>query len=300
MDDALHRELFSEASLASVDKEAHHVFCATDLLTGRHGYLSPRLIYSYDWGLGTPSPSLRLSTAVQASACFPGGFPPRRLSAGDLSTAPLNVPQVELIDGGVYDNMGDEWEFGWDEREGMLGADLRLRQGQPAGTLVVVNAGGVWRSSTLPSWGVRREISALSKCSGIQHAITTILRRRFLVRQFGTAADGDLMGVLVHIDQSPYRVPTKFKGSDRAEAAIAFLGRLQLSPDDGEALRDDSIRVATVLSPIEPDRAARLMWHGYLLTRINAHVVLGLGTIPADDGGDDWSLARFSTLIAES
>lgn len=296
LDAAMHRDLFDEALLQSVNQTAHHIFCTTDLLTGNHGYLSPRMSYSYRWGLGRPAATLRLSTAVQASACFPGGFPPRRLRANEISADPLAVDVVELIDGGVYDNMGDEWEFGWEDRQEKYGAKLATCQPERAGTLIVVNAGGVWKPSTLPSWGIRREVAALSICSGIQHAITTSLRRRFLVARFKKAGYGEMTGVLVHIDQSPRRVPESY-GGERASAALALLDRLGIDAVKGAAMRDSSSGVGTVLGPLGTDTAAALMWHAYLLTRINSYVILGVGPLPPN-APEDWKLARFTALAA--
>lgn len=303
VDAAMHRGLFGEALLPSVDRPAHHVFCATDLLTGNHGYLSPRMAYSYRWGLGRPAAALRLSTAVQASACFPGGFPPRRLRAAAISADPLEIDAVELIDGGVYDNMGDEWEFGWESRTARYGAALASLQPARAGTLIVVNAGGVWQPSALPSWGIRRELAALAKCSGIQHSITTSLRRRFLVERFSNAGDGGLTGALVHIDQSPRRVPERQRPNpacaERAGAALALLDRLGIDAATGDTMREFSTGVGTVLRPLGTETAAALMWHAYLLTRINVYVLLGLGSLPADAPGD-WQLERFTRLAGGS
>jgi hypothetical protein len=303
LDAAMHCDLFDEALLPSVDRSPHHVFCATDLLTANHGYLSPRIVYSYKWGLGVPAPSLRLSTAVQASACFPGGFPPRRLRRNEISTDPLKVDVVELIDGGVYDNMGDEWEFGWDAREDAYGPALAVYQPSRAGTLIVVNAGGVWRSVALPRWGIRREVASLSKCSGIQHAITTSLRRRYLVDRFTSAKAGELTGALVHIDQSPRRVPERYQDhvdlGARAALALALLDKLDITSKRGEAMRKASAGVGTVLSPLGVATAAALMWHAYLLTRINAYVLLGLGSLPADVS-EEWTLQRFTDLAASN
>jgi hypothetical protein len=39
------------------------------------------------------------------------------------------------------------------------------------------------------------------------------------------------------------------------------------------------------------------MWHAYLLTRINAYVLLGLGSLPADVS-EEWTLQRFTDLAA--
>ena len=123
VDRALARTHFSQqgrpTELASVARSLDHVFCATELQAGEHFYLSPRFLYSYRFGCGEPG-GLALSTAVQASACLPGAFAVRRLNTAPHRfrrsaevTEPPEVPgQMLLTDGGVYDNMADQWAGG--------------------------------------------------------------------------------------------------------------------------------------------------------------------------------------------
>ena len=84
VDDALDQGLYGGALLSNVDGGVHHIFCATNLTSGTQAYLSPRLVSGFGLGTGRPAPTLRLSTAVQASAAFPGGFSARRLTVGQL------------------------------------------------------------------------------------------------------------------------------------------------------------------------------------------------------------------------
>ena len=70
--------------LRDVDGTVHHVFCASELQSGDHVYLSPRLVYGYRVGMGKPG-DLTLATAVQCSACLPGASrlaPSRRRRSG--------------------------------------------------------------------------------------------------------------------------------------------------------------------------------------------------------------------------
>jgi predicted acylesterase/phospholipase RssA len=95
------------------------VFCATELQAGEHFYFSPRFLYSYRFGCGQPG-DLALSTAVQASACLPGAFAARRLDtaghrfqrSAEVTEPPAIPEQMLLTDGGVYDNMADQWAGG--------------------------------------------------------------------------------------------------------------------------------------------------------------------------------------------
>jgi hypothetical protein len=79
--------------------------------TGAHAYFARRFVYSQGFGVGRPG-DLRLRTAVQASANFPGGFPPRLMRADRFGFAfgPYRDARwMVLSDGGVYDNMGTAW-----------------------------------------------------------------------------------------------------------------------------------------------------------------------------------------------
>jgi len=166
VDDALAAGPIGGAPLASADRPVHHLYCPTDLQSADHAYFSPRIVYGYEVGCSTPSSTLRLSTAVQASACFPGGFAPRRLAREQVASGPLNQSVVVLTDGGVYDNMADQWEFGWDNRAAVFaehGRDLFAYQSAPACKLVVVNAGGTFKPGSLTGKGIRFEIAALSE-----------------------------------------------------------------------------------------------------------------------------------------
>src|SRR4029079_15552680 len=84
------------------------------------------MLYGYGFS-GTSAPvELPLATAVQASACVPGAFSPCTLTLGDIAaqgTGRLGVVErrgtgrLVLVDGGVYDNMADEWEYGFRGRQ---------------------------------------------------------------------------------------------------------------------------------------------------------------------------------------
>jgi predicted acylesterase/phospholipase RssA len=120
VDSALARTHYSRdgrpTMLAGIARSLDHVMCATELQSGDHFYFAPTFLYSYRFGCGRPS-ALRLSTAVQASACVPGAFAARKLATAPHQfqrspsvTEPAAVPsQLVLSDGGVYDNMADEW-----------------------------------------------------------------------------------------------------------------------------------------------------------------------------------------------
>ncbi|HUL83046.1 MAG TPA: hypothetical protein VL131_12945 [Gammaproteobacteria bacterium] len=132
--------------LEDMDADVRHVFCATEMHSGRHAYFSHDVVYARGFGLGSPA-GLPIATAVQASANFPGGFPIRPLRASRfgfsltdrfeeaveqgikqgrdiLTTAPDLVEAsaanrfvpirplprwLMLSDGGVFDNLAVDW-----------------------------------------------------------------------------------------------------------------------------------------------------------------------------------------------
>ena len=96
-----------------------------------------------------------MASAVQASAALPGGFPPVELdldAAGVQLTRPwepdgappVPVRRLVLADGGVYDNMGDEWELGFADR---ARRSHLLDPGGQANFLVVATWARTWAGS---------------------------------------------------------------------------------------------------------------------------------------------------------
>ena len=109
---------YSRKLLAALDRSTEHVFCATDLQCAEHVYFSQRFVYAYRFGVGRPG-RLPLGDAVAASAAFPGAFPPLSLSTSCFALEHgADRPRERLVlqDGGVYDNMGDQWFSGLAKR----------------------------------------------------------------------------------------------------------------------------------------------------------------------------------------
>ena len=246
--DALDRELFAAtptlASLAA--RPVHHVFCATNLRTGNNLYLSNRVVWGYPV-VGRRPETETLATAVQASACLPGGFLARSLDLVDGN----GTVRVVLSDGGVYDNMADQWEWGFENRQSYAGQKERtvLDRAQPQGAthLVVVNAskgmeGDDDALDVQP--GLVGELTSLTSAINVLYDVSTAPRRSRLVQEFDRP--GGLDGMLVHIGTSPYVVIDRFTGAKgplgtRARAAERLLGQLT----DAEAgTKDDKRRRA--------------------------------------------------------
>jgi predicted acylesterase/phospholipase RssA len=307
------------------DRPVHHVFCATNLRTGNNTYLSNRLAWGYPEFAASPG-SVSVAAAVQASACLPGAFLARTvdLVPGDPASA------VVLSDGGVYDNMADQWEWGYPNRvryaaenSAEAAALLRTAQAAAATHLVVVNASrgmaGTSEMATPP--GFRGELASALGAKDVLYDVSTATRRRLLIEMFDRARtnpDQGPGGMLIHIGSSPYQVVDRFLEDDgpiatRADDAAAVLDQLTDAETGAGANADpksrrrywsnianDNSTVKTTLAPLEridPGSTTRLLHHAWVLTRVTCYVLHGWGSLPTA-GVDDWRSDRFAALVA--
>lgn len=262
-----------------------HVICATDLHAGEHIYFSGGFIYSYRLGLGVPG-GLALSSAVQASAAYPGGFPPSWLktkghsfSGGAENTLPSHMV---LLDGGIYDNMADQWVVGLPARRN------RLKECKDcfatADEMIVVNGSSnvLWSSSVdslkLPILG---ELYSLLRTVNILFDNTTTTRRQSLFAMFDEALrkGNGIKGALVTIEQSPIRVPMMLENDKdphvaaRAKSALNAL-RMSATDDQWRDLVSRNLRVPTTFRALGPGSSADLMLQGYIVAMANLHTIL--------------------------
>lgn len=311
---AFRKTLFSPGgrttTLSQIRKDGlDHVICSTELRSAEQVYFAGDFVYSFALGHGTPA-EMPLAEAVQASAAYPGGFPPathpaRRHHFTGAPPPPSGPPAppdyMVLTDGGVYDNMGDQWARGFADRvkrwTGL--ADGRI----PPNRLVVVNASArvpwsPFRRRLIPLIG---EVLALLRVMDVMFINTTNVRRQVIVASFNPAdptTASALPSVLVQIAQSPFVVPNKFKDDQTAvgQRARDVLEFLTQGPGSAEwtQIANDNSAVATTLSKLGADVSARLMYQGYVVTMCNLHVFFG------DDfplRAEELSLARFRALI---
>ncbi|HSR40863.1 MAG TPA: hypothetical protein VLL48_01795, partial [Longimicrobiales bacterium] len=274
---ALYAPRGAPAGLREIGPVVDHVICATDLHAGEHVYFSGRFVYAYRFGWGTPG-GLPLHAAVQASAAFPGAFPPRWMRTDWFDFAggrerPGPLPRLmALADGGVYDNMADQWP----SRIGERGEDPHAPELTPPDELVVVNAsaGLGWRPTRHLRVPLVGEVLALVRDVGVLYDNSATLRRQALVDRFRTP-DG-LDGALVHIEQSPFHVPRAFEPyeSPVGERARAALAKLE-DEREWEGIAEANAAAPTTLGAVGTETAARLLRHGYVLAMANLHVILG-------------------------
>jgi hypothetical protein len=286
---ALDDALFGGRLLSEVHApDTRHVFCATELQSGHQCFLAPEIVTEWNAGEGTPG-DLRLATVVQASAALPLAFPPVELDLDHLGVRlarpwrPRGEPAVPvrklvLTDGGVFDNMADEWEYGFPERA--ENSDL-LSPASAANFLVVGNAGKDigWRSFGRTGW-LSGELRALKRDVDVVYDVTTSQRRRTLLRLFREAEQSGvgLVGVIAHVPTSPLDVCAAFTGDPgrggRAEETRIALNNMREHWGD---LAEHNGNVPTTLSGISVDTTVDLIVQAAALVTVSSYVVHGLG-----------------------
>jgi len=281
--------------LDDIEHDIDHVICATHLNAGEHFYFSGRFVYSYRFGWGRPG-KLPLHAAVQASAAFPGGFPPRWMRTGRFHLEggrgrPGPVPRlVTLADGGVYDNMADEWPSRVAQRAREK-PDLNLRVPDQ---LIVVNssAGLRWspvRRLRVPFLG---EFLSLLRDIDVMYDNSASLRMQRLVQQFQSAQNHT--GALVNIEQSPFKLPKAYAhgSSPEAHRARAAIEKLGDKENEWNRIAADNAAIKTTLSKLGTNVSAQLMRQGYVVAMANLHTVLGYPLLNVPDVEGFEALAR--------
>ena len=318
---AIDKELLGDAHASLAEQNArdlsvHHVICTTDMQGGTTFYFSNRIVYGWEFGGTTRPSSVSLSTAVQASACVPGAFHARVVPLDQLNLIPgtltdddhpphgdVTVDRIVVVDGGVYDNMADSWEYGFSNRSARW-PGLADAQSASARQLVVVNASSDWNSlRPMPSGGWRFELDALMRSKDVQYDVSTSHRRQALGELFTSpSGSDDLDGVFVQIKDSPYHLVDAFTPKpgwtpgDKNEWAIetrAFLDRYGVSAAAWKDIAAASSAVPTTLKPLGTGVSASLLEHGYMLATANLHVIFGHGDMTRTVDRDRFSqLAR--------
>jgi predicted acylesterase/phospholipase RssA len=302
-----------ETKLADIKKEGlDHVICSTEFRSAEQVYFAGDFVYSFALGLGVPA-NLSLAKAVQASAAFPGGFPPSILPtkhhefAGAPSPRAGGPPRppkhMVLTDGGVYDNMGEQWARGYGERIKLC---KQISAGRiPPNQLVVVNASAripwiPFRRRLIPLVG---ELMALIRVNDVMYINTTNVRRQVIVDSFNPVDPSKaaaLPSVLVQIAQSPFRVATAFSDIQAAvgERAREVLQFLEAGPSEDEwaTIATENSAVGTSLNKFGAEVTARLMYQGYVVTMCNLRVLFGTDypLFP-----EELAIERFLALISQ-
>ena len=291
MERTLMRRKGGRTRLRDLEGGLDHVLCSCDLHGRHHVYFGSDFAYSFGFGLGS-RPGLALSAAVQASANLPGAFAPRPMRSApfSFSEGKYRAPVLALTDGGVYDNMAEEWLISFrarakaftaraarldqpDLKAAVTAVAKRLTDRQPS-EIVVANASGplgfknAW-TSLLPIVG---EITSLLRVKSILYDNGNTTRRRLLVDEF---IDGGLDGIIVHISTNPWSVVRDGRRSNdeqvklRAEAAAALLSQTQGLRKE-ETL--EPVTAGTVLYPLASGRVGQLCQRAYAIALVQGHI----------------------------
>jgi hypothetical protein len=280
-------------SLVTLDDEratsssVHHVICTTELHTGTSLYFTNRAMYGHQFGGTARAANLPIATAVQASACVPGAFAPRVIARSSLGLP--GEGDIVAVDGGVYDNMADEWEYGFQTRAKSW-PGLADVQRAGARLLVVVNGSAGWdRFKPIKRGRLAVELAGLMRSMNVQYDVSTAHRRRALLDRFRAGDDTRLdEGIFVQISASPFDAPTRFAGSpgmprdpfaERAEKAEKFLRDSGYTPEWWDATVEETSGTRTTLAKLGVDLTAKLLEHAYVLCRVNLYVIAGLGDL---------------------
>ena len=270
-------------ALAAIARDdIDHVLCATHLNAGEHTYFSGSFVYAYRFGWGTPG-DLPLHVAAQASTALPGAFPPRVLSPrrfGFAGGADALPSRLALVDGGVYDNMADQWLSGMGRRA--VGA---LHAFQDVDEVILANASASMRMSPvtklrLPILG---ELLALMRDTSIMYDNSASIRKSDLIDRFDAFASGPPAdsfgeaGALLDIRSDPFAAAQFFEGQgarwpQRASRASAAMAN---KPADWSSDAEWAAGLKTNLSKFGVENSARLLRHAYALAAMNLHVFLG-------------------------
>jgi len=279
--------------LREVRSGVNHVFCTTDVESGEAMFFAPEFVYGFRRGIAhTASCDLTIGQVTQASAAVPPGFSPVSLPvpefrhadlAGNLTTTAAGTAHVS--DGGVYDNLGEQWESGFDSRVRRYPSFREVQE--PADLLIVADASPRFGWKRFEADGtVHRELVGVERNVEVMWAATTTRRRHDLYEAFVHREIDRAGGTLVMIDNSPiYVCDAAAQHHDPAVVERAHLARrFLLDQRDADKWADLTARcsqVATTLGPLTTSTTIELLEHGYVSTTVLLHVFLGRGELRA-------------------
>src|SRR6266545_8316247 len=226
------------------------------------------VICSYRFGWGIPA-DLPLHVAVQCSAALPGAFPPRWLPTAphrfaDGQPEAAGTSRMALVDGGVYDNMADQWVVGLSQRWRHWSSHVAAMRQPEEIVIVNASAGLGWGSIRRLRAPIIGEIAALLRDKTVLYDNGNTVRRRLALERFRT---GRLRGAIVDIARSPYEVADSFApGSDDAAArARAVVSLLEAEREAWKEIARVDARMGTTLWGFKGSAGARLLRHAYVL-----------------------------------
>ncbi len=240
--DRLAASILGDASMDALSPGTWFEINAANLTTGSRFRFTQDLIGDYISG-SIPSVEypVRVADAVAFSCAVPGPFNTSTLRNIALPCQ-AEVGPPELVDGGVYDNLGSD--------------ALKVRPEMPELFCIVVNAGGTFD----PNPGLRRLPLAgdLWRANAVLYQQVASVRSRSLFERFTSDTADTLDGCIFTLRSLyPSSVPTN------NVAGLGEFAKLNLSESDF-GIRELA-NYPTTLNRIDPETANRLFYRGWWL-----------------------------------
>ncbi len=255
---------------AFADYNVIHVFVATELTLGEPIYLSGTKLYSPHHKIIDVTASG--AAAIYASAAFPGVFRPIRFPSRSLrQQSGEKFERLLLADGGLHSNLGEDW---FDLMRGTAQSDSRIRDIVPsrptAFHTLLVNASAAARETTISRWPVKRTIESFIRSMTVMQMNTVRPR----VKQLNS---GRLDLTMIDVAVSPIdraEELSRHPGTSPAgqRRAMGVLRILRSCADPVKDIVEETALERTTLGAIGPDRAARLLYHGYVSAMVELNV----------------------------
>lgn len=255
----LAEHLYGDAELSDLPAGTWFEVNAANLTTGARFRFTRDLIGDYISGnVNASSQAVRLADAISWSCAVPGLFNSTTLDGLNLPCqAEAGVP--ELVDGGVYDN---------------LGADaLKLRAEMPALYRIVLNAGGSFepspRSKRIPLVG------DLLRANGVLYQQVVAVRSRSLYESFVGGEGEPSSGIVFTL-----RTERPDAGALRRSSKLREF--LRVNPGGPEKADAEVAMHPTTLKKVTPSTAELLMRRGWWLagSAICEHSPELVGSVP--------------------
>ncbi|GAA1968738.1 hypothetical protein GCM10009776_34810 [Microbacterium deminutum] len=260
------------------DEGVQHIFCATELVSGRPFYMSARRLTSP--AFGTCEPEIDLARVIYASAAFPAIFPPLSLGTKRLGLRggeePVRPPKIVLADGGVYNNLGTDW---FEDSTRPLSMIHDFGATTPVARKIIVNASAPRRVRRIQGWWPARNIHSLMRIFGVMYENTVAPRLDALK----SSADEGQVAVIDIAFSTGAAARTLCSSLDedikeRAKGLAKTLGESSLSGYlDKIAIGSSGTR--TKLSRIGEAATVQLLIHGYVSALVSCHAILGTDVV---------------------
>lgn len=239
----LAQSLFGDTAMEELATGTWFEINAANLTAGTRFRFTQDLVGDYITGsVASSAYPVRIADAVAWSCAVPGPFNSTVLS--DISLpCQQEVGVPELVDGGVYDNLGSD--------------ALKVRPEMPDLFCVVVNSGGTFDPS--PRLGRVPVVGELWRSNSVLYQQVASVRSRSLFEKFGSEDGQSLDGCLFTL-RSPYPVGVPAASRD---GLAEFTATNPVESDDGV---EELARYPTTLDKVERATALRLMYRGWWLT----------------------------------